>query len=110
MLSLTSRQADGATTFTLRVFLHNEDALLAEPPKPKVGCLAGGVKFFYSGAQHGPMICHHGCKHGRDAHNNNQEGDLHLGLLVLQHVWTAGTHSKEQVGGVLFPFTFKLWV
>lgn len=110
MLSLTSRQADRATALALGVFLHHEDALLAQPPKPEVSCLAGGVKFFNSRAQDGPMIRHYGRKHGRDAHNNDQEGDLHLGLLVLQHPGAADMFSKLKKGIVLFLLEIMRWV
>lgn len=67
------------------IFLHHEDGLHAELPEAKVGRLTGGVELVEPRAQYSPVVRHHGSQHAGDAHQDDKERDLHLGLLLLQH-------------------------
>lgn len=70
------------------IFLHHEDgrhAELPELPEAKVDRLTGGVELVERRAQYSPVVRHHGSQHAGDAHQDDEERDLHLGLLLLQH-------------------------
>lgn len=71
------------------VFLSNEDRLLAEPPQPQVGRVTGGVQPFQPGTQDRPVVRHYGNEHGGYPHEDDEERDLHLGLLILKHGFTS---------------------
>lgn len=50
-----------------------------------MGRLAGSVQLLHPGAEHGPVVGHHGRQHGRHAHHNHHRRDLDLGCLFLEH-------------------------
>lgn len=89
MSFLTPGQAQWPTSgrgaLVMAIILGNEDGLLAEAPEPEVGRVTGGVQPLQPGTQDRPVVRHYGYKHGGDPHQDDEEDDLDLGLLVLQH-------------------------
>lgn len=81
----TSGQADGPAARLFGILLLHMNPLRAEPPEPKVSCLAGSIEVLHPGAQHGPVVCHHGREEQRDAHQQHAEGEPHLQGFGLVH-------------------------
>lgn len=80
---VTPRQGDGSAGLVHAV--SHDNALGANPPEAKVGRLAGGIVVFHLGAQHGPVVGHHGHHGQHDAHQDAEEGGADLQRFGLGH-------------------------
>lgn len=81
----TSGQADGPAARLFGTLLLHMNPLRAEPPEPEVSRLAGGIEVLHPGAQHSPVVRHHGREEQRDAHQQHAEGEPHLQGFGLIH-------------------------
>lgn len=80
---VTPRQGDGSARLVLAV--SHDNALGANPPEAEVGRLAGGIVVLHLGAQHGPVVGHHGHQGQHDAHQDAEEGRADLRRFGLGH-------------------------
>lgn len=93
---VTPRQGDGSAALVLAVA--HGDPLGANPPEAEVGRLAGGIEVLHVGAQHGPVVGHHGHQGQHDAHQDAEEGHTDLQGFGLGHGsqggWVLGAASS----------------
>lgn len=80
---ITPRQADGSTALVPAAA--HEQTLDANPPEAEVGRLAGGIVLPHLGAQHGPVVGHHGHHGQHDAHQDAEERGSDLRCFALGH-------------------------
>ena len=80
---VTPRQGDGSAALVLAVT--HGDTLGADPPEAKVGCLARGAVVLHVGAQHSPVVSHHGHRGQHDAHQDAEKGHADLQHFGLGH-------------------------
>lgn len=71
---------------------------------------AGGIIFLHSGAQHGPVVSHYGCKQERDANQDHGERQPDLQGFALVHPAPDRRSRRSAVGDSRgLPKSWHIW-